>query len=85
MEKVLEQGNMLLVLRRVERNKRAAGVDGMEIKFLSPHLIENRPRIKKQLLAGTYQAGPLRRVEIPKPDEGVRLLGIPTVLGVRCK
>jgi RNA-directed DNA polymerase len=71
---------MLMALHRVERNKGAAGVDGMEIKSLRPFLLNNWTYIRNQLLNGTYQPEPVRRVEIPKPDGGIRLLGIPTVL-----
>ncbi|SMB90695.1 group II intron reverse transcriptase/maturase [Thermanaeromonas toyohensis ToBE] len=80
MEKVVERSNMLRALRRVESNKGAAGVDGMEIKSLRPYLKEHWLRIREELLKGTYRPQPVRRVEIPKPDGGVRLLGIPTVL-----
>jgi len=80
MEKVVERSNMLRALHRVESNKGAAGVDGMEIKSLRPYLKEHWPRIREELLKGSYRPQPVRRVEIPKPDGGVRLLGIPTVL-----
>jgi len=79
LEKVVERDNMLRALRRVESNKGAPGSDGMDLKSLRPYLIEHWPRIKEELLQGTYQPAPVRRVEIPKPDGGVRLLGIPTV------
>jgi group II intron reverse transcriptase/maturase len=79
LEKVLERENMLHALRRVESNKGAPGIDGMDLKSLRPYLTENWPRIKNELLQGTYRPAPVRRVEIPKPDGGVRLLGIPTV------
>lgn len=80
MERVVERGNMLRALRRVEQNKGAAGVDGMGVKELRPYLQEHWPRLKEQLLTGTYKPLPVRRVEIPKPDGGIRLLGIPTAL-----
>ena len=51
----------------------------MLVKFLRQHVVENWLTIKKQILEGTYQPQPVRRIEIPKPDGGVRLLGIPTV------
>jgi group II intron reverse transcriptase/maturase len=79
LEKVLERDNMFHALRRVESNKGAPGIDGMDLKSLRPYLVEHWPRIKNELLQGTYQPSPVRRVEIPKPDGGVRLLGIPTV------
>ncbi|ACX51456.1 RNA-directed DNA polymerase (Reverse transcriptase) [Ammonifex degensii KC4] len=80
MEQVVERANMTKALRRVERNGGAAGVDGMEPEALRSYLKEHWPRIKEELLAGTYRPMPVRRVEIPKPGGGVRLLGIPTVL-----
>ena len=80
MEQVVEKANMLTALRRVEANKGAPGIDGMTTKVLRPFLLEGWPQIKEQLLNGTYQPKPVRRVEIPKPDGGIRLLGIPTVL-----
>lgn len=81
MEQVVERGNLLSALHRVEKNKGAAGVDGMEIKSLRPFLMEHWERIRSEILRGTYQPSPVRRVEILKPDGGgVRLLGIPTVL-----
>ena len=79
MEKVVSRENMTKALRRVEENKGAPGVDGMPVESLRSHLRENWPQIKEQLLTGTYQPQPVRRVEIPKPSGGVRLLGIPTV------
>ena len=71
---------MLAALKRVESNKGAAGVDGMKVYELRPHLKEHWPRIKTELLTDAYKPQPVRRVEIPKPDGGVRLLGIPNVL-----
>ncbi|UNO50569.1 group II intron reverse transcriptase/maturase [Alicyclobacillus acidoterrestris] len=79
MEQVVERENLLEALRRVERNKGAAGVDGMEIKSFRPFLMDNWSRIREELLRGTYKPMPVRRVEIPKPDGGIRMLGIPTV------
>lgn len=80
MERVVERDNVLRALHRVESNKGAAGVDGVAIKSLRQHLKEHWPRIREELLQGTYQPKPVRRVEIPKPDGGKRQLGIPTVL-----
>lgn len=80
MEKVLERGNMSRALKRVKQNGGAPGIDGIDTKSLSPYLVDNWENIKEQLLKGTYQPKPVRRVEIPKPDGGIRLLGIPTVL-----
>ena len=80
MEAVVERGNMLMALHRVESNKGAAGADGMTVADLRAYLKEQWPEIKEGLLSGRYEPKPVRRVEIPKPDgKGVRKLGIPTV------
>ena len=80
LERALERGNMQRALRRVERNRGAPGVDGMEVGQLRAYLPESWPGLREQLLAGTYRAQPVRRVEIPKADGKVRELGIPTVV-----
>lgn len=81
MEQVVERANMIQALHRVESNKGAPGTDGMAIESLRPFLKDHWPEIRKELLNGTYQPKPVRRVEIPKPDgTGVRLLGVPSVL-----
>jgi RNA-directed DNA polymerase len=81
MEEVCERDNLREALQRVKSNKGSAGVDGMTIDDLSAYLKEHWPVIREQLLSGTYEPKPVRRVEIPKPDGGgVRKLGIPTVL-----
>lgn len=81
MEAVVERSNMLRALHRVERNKGAAGVDGMTVDELRLHLKEQWAAIKEGLLSGSYRPQPVRRVEIPKPDgKGVRKLGIPTAV-----
>jgi RNA-directed DNA polymerase len=81
MEEVCERENLREALQRVKSNKGSAGVDGMTVYDLSAYLKEHWPVIREQLLNGTYEPKPVRRVEIPKPDGGgVRKLGIPTVL-----
>jgi RNA-directed DNA polymerase len=81
MEAVVERENMKAALRRVERNKGAAGVDGMTTGQLRAHLHEHWPRIKKELLEDRYAPSPVLKVDIPKPGgKGMRMLGIPTVL-----
>jgi RNA-directed DNA polymerase len=80
MERVVERGNLLIALKRVEQNKGAAGVDGMSTVQLRAHLKEHWRSIKRELLCGEYVPQPVRRVEIPKPNGGKRQLGIPTVL-----
>lgn len=80
MEEVCEWENCLQALKRVKSNKGSAGIDGMTVDALSAYLKEHWPAISEQLLSGTYKPQPVKRVEIPKPDGGVRQLGIPTVL-----
>jgi RNA-directed DNA polymerase len=80
MEEVCERDNLKEALRRVRINKGSAGVDGMTVDDLSGYLAQHWPAIRDRLLNGTYEPQPVRRVEIPKPDGGVRKLGIPTVL-----
>jgi RNA-directed DNA polymerase len=80
MEAVCERENCTQALKRVKANKGSAGVDGMTVQQLPEHLKQHWPAIREQLLSGTYKPQPVRRVEIPKPDGGVRKLGIPTVL-----
>jgi len=80
MEQILSRENLIRALNRVVRNKGSHGVDEMPVQNLRAHVIEHWDTMKRELLAGTYQPQPVRRVEIPKPDGGVRLLGIPTVI-----
>jgi RNA-directed DNA polymerase len=80
MEEVCERENLKEALRRVKANKGSAGVDRMTVDGIADYLRQHWPAIREQLLSGTYQPKPVRRVEIPKPDGGVRKLGIPTVL-----
>ena len=79
MTEVLHKVNLKRALAQVRRNKGAPGIDGMTVDELSAHLKANWPSIRAQLVAGSYQPKPVRRVEIPKPDGRTRLLGIPTV------
>jgi len=79
LNQILSRENMLLALKRVEKNKGSHGVDMMPVQNLRQHIVENWPSIRKAILKGTYNPMPVRRVEIPKSDGGVRLLGIPTV------
>ena len=80
MEQVVGHKNLLDALKRVESNKGAPGVDGLEVKDLRSHLGEHWQRIKAELLAGEYKPQPVRRVDIPKPGGGTRMLGIPTAV-----
>jgi RNA-directed DNA polymerase len=80
MQEVLRPENLQAALARVQANKGAPGVDGMTVRQLPDYLAVHWHQIKQQLREGTYKPQPVRRVEIPKPDGGVRKLGIPTVL-----
>jgi group II intron reverse transcriptase/maturase len=79
-EAILDRGNLNTALKQVERNGGAPGIDGMAVKELRPYLKEHWGEVREALNQQTYRPSPVRRVEIPKPDGGVRLLGIPTVL-----
>ena len=80
MEEVCERENCKQALARVKANKGSPGADGMTVKELPGYLKQHWPTIREQLMSGTYKPQPVKRVEIPKPDGGVRKLGIPTVL-----
>ena len=76
-ERIFSRNNLFRALERVQTNGGAAGVDGMTIEELPAHLKANWASIREKLEAGKYQPSPVRRVEIPKPNGGVRLIGIP--------
>lgn len=80
MEAVCNKENLWKALKQVQANKGSAGTDGMTVGQLPGYLAKHWPMLRDQLLAGTYQPQPVKRVEIPKPDGGVRKLGIPTVV-----
>jgi group II intron reverse transcriptase/maturase len=80
MERVLARDNLLAALKRVERNKGSAGVDGMKVDGMRAFFVVEWPNLREKLLAGTYLPSPVKRVEIPKDDGGTRQLGIPTVV-----
>ncbi len=80
LERILEPSNMNLAYKRVKANKGSHGVDGMTVDELLQFLKQNGERLIQSLLEGNYKPQPVRRVEIPKPDGGIRLLGIPTVI-----
>ena len=80
MEEICRQQNLEEALRRVRANKGAPGIDGMTVEDLVAHLQQHWSTIREQLLKGDYEPEPVKRVEIPKPDGGVRKLGIPTAL-----
>jgi len=80
MEEVCGRKNCQQALARVKSNKGSAGIDGMTVEQLPDYLKQDWPTIREQLLSGSYKPQPVKRVEIPKPDGGMRKLGIPTVL-----
>lgn len=79
MEAICSSRNLSEAMRRVIANKGAPGVDGMTVRELEAHFKRHGLQIVSQLVSGTYTPAPVKRVEIPKPDKGVRKLGIPTV------
>jgi RNA-directed DNA polymerase len=80
MEEVCEAGNLKKALQRVQTNQGAPGVDGMTVEQLEVYFGQHEATVRQQLLSGSYQPQPVRRVEIPKPDGGKRKLGIPTAV-----
>src|SRR5438034_5385034 len=80
MEEVCERENRREALKRVRSNQGSPGIDGMTVDELPGYLEQHWPAIREQLKSGTYEPKPVKRVEIPKPDGGVRKLGIPTVM-----
>src|SRR5213082_1506511 len=80
MEEVCKRENLVRAWKRVRSNQGGPGVDGLTIDNAKDHLREHWPSIRSQLLEGTYQPQPVKRVEIPKPDGGVRKLGVPCVV-----
>src|ERR1700741_4759332 len=80
MEEVCDRKNLQMAWRRVRGNKGSPGVDGMTVEGAKDYLREHWPSIRSQLLSGTYQPQPVKRVEIPKPGGGVRKLGVPCVV-----
>ncbi len=79
LEQLLSRENLLQALKRVEANKGSHGVDGMSVKSLREHIKQNWQTIRQEIEEGVYHPSPVRRVEIPKPNGGIRMLGIPTV------
>jgi len=79
LQAALRRENLRQAWKRVKANRGAAGVDGLDIEQTARHLVAVWPKIRDQLLRGTYRPSPVRRVVIPKPDGGERELGIPTV------
>src|ERR1700730_10224570 len=80
MEEVCDRGNLKRAWKRVQKNKGGPGGDGMTIDGAKGYLREHWPNIRSHLLDGTYQPQPVKRVEIPKPEGGIRKLGVPCVV-----
>ena len=80
MEEVCDRENLQRAWKRVQGNQGSPGVDGMTVDAAKDYLREHWPSIRSQLLDGTYQPQPVKRVEIPKPDGGIRKLGVPCVV-----
>ena len=80
LSKILNKDNLNRAYKRVKANKGAPGVDGMTIEQALPWLKEHNHELTERIRKGHYTPSPVRRVEIPKPDGGVRKLGIPTVV-----
>lgn len=80
LEKMLSDENIMKAYKQVKRNKGAPGIDGMTINELKEYLDENIDTIREQIRTRKYKPSPVRRVEIPKSDGGVRNLGVPTVI-----
>lgn len=79
LDEILDKENLNQAFKQVKRNKGAAGVDGMDVDDLAEHLAKNKDELMRKIRQRKYQPQPVLRVEIPKPNGGVRLLGIPTV------
>lgn len=79
LNELLSDENLKIAKQRVKKNKGASGIDGMEVKELDEYLSKHLDEIKKQIRNKKYSPKPVKRVEIPKPDGGVRNLGVPTV------
>ena len=80
LSKILDKENLNRAYKRVKANKGAPGVDGMTIEAALPWLKEHNHELVERIRKGKYTPSPVRRVEIPKPDGGIRKLGIPTVI-----
>ena len=80
LERILSKENLNQAYKKVKANKGSPGTDGMTVEELLPYLKQKGEALKQSILAGEYYPQAVRRVEIPKPDGGVRQLGIPTVV-----
>ncbi|MCD5414357.1 MAG: group II intron reverse transcriptase/maturase [Clostridiales bacterium] len=80
LERIVARRNLYEAYKQVKRNRGSHGVDKMKVEELLPYLKSHATNLIESLLNGTYKPKPVRRIEIPKPDGGIRLLGIPTVI-----
>ena len=80
LEEILSRDNMRLAYKKVKANRGASGIDGITIEEIDDYLKENWGNIRDKIRKRKYKPKPVRRVEIPKPDGGVRNLGVPTVV-----
>lgn len=80
LNELLSDDNLKIAKQRIKKNKGASGIDGMEVKELDEYLSKHLDEIKEQIRNKKYSPKPVKRVEIPKPDVGVRNLGVPTVV-----
>jgi len=80
LEQILDRRNIEKALVQVERNKGTAGIDGMQCSELRSYINTQWQRLRQNILQSSYEPSPVRRVEIPKPQGGKRMLGIPTVV-----
>lgn len=80
LEEILKDDNIQNAVKRVYSNKGAGGIDGVSVEELNDYMKQNWKRIKEEISKREYKPQPVRRVEIPKPNGGVRKLGIPTVV-----
>jgi retron-type reverse transcriptase len=79
LEKLVSRDNLNAAYKKVKKNDGAPGADGMTTEEAGSYLKEHKDEIIRRIIKGKYKPMPVRRVEIPKPDGGVRLLGLPTV------
>ena len=79
LEKILNKDNLNRAFKRVKENKGAPGIDGITVEEIGAYLRENQKELIERITRGKYTPDPVRRVEIPKPEVGIRKLGIPTV------
>ena len=80
LERILDRNNLNQAYLKVKRNGGSAGVDGMTVEEMLPYLREHREELLESLRSERYKPKAVRRVEIPKPDGGKRMLGVPTVI-----